>query len=278
VLSIHFVPSDSVASSNCVDEIGADIGSQFFSLAHSEEDGTVETLTNPVTNSVICPSAVAVKFIQPQSLPLSPRDFVDIEVYVGPKALSLLRHTASLGFEDLLRTIGRFGPSEFTTATVASGLELFAMMLVNAFRIAPPFHAVAVSLCSCWTRNQLFAITDAYKAFEIPLVAADAEVDAVAPSMSARFSKAHHHVLFVDVGAVSTKVYSALFAGSNPFPTRDLVEANQTSTEWSESIGGHYFAKAPAAAKTISIRRAQRSLIRKAGDGLASLESLVRPP
>jgi hypothetical protein len=240
--------------------VGLDIGSQFFKLGHSREDGTVAIFRNQVMNSVLNPSAVSIKFTHPHKLPLTASAFEDIKVRFGGAALSLLRQNASLDFKYLPQTVGRFGPSEFKTGTVTSELELFALMVFNALRPVPPFNAVAVSVPSYWTCEQLFAITDSCKVFEIPLVGTVTDVQAVVTlygrSKLARISKAQCHVLFVDVGAALTKVYSTIFAYNNTSPTHDFVDAHQALTEWSENIGGYHFAKAIAAAKNISIRKA----------------------
>jgi molecular chaperone DnaK (HSP70) len=204
-----------LARSVSVDYVALDIGSQFFKLAHSKPDGSVQIFTDKVTNSVIIPSAVAVKFLVPHSLPLSPRDYEDIEVRTGHKALSVLRSNSSLGSAFVPRTIGRSGPSEFKTSKVASDLVLLTMLIYNAMRMAPSFNIAAVAVPSYWTREQLQAVSQACRIFDIPLGGLVTDVHAVltlyATMRLSRFQKEPSHVLFVDVGATSTKVFAANF-------------------------------------------------------------------
>jgi hypothetical protein len=264
-----------------------DIGSQFFKLAHSNPDGSVKIFTDQETNSVSIPSAVAVKFLVPHSLPLSPRDYEDIEVRTGRRALAVLRSNASLGSEFVPRTIGRSGPSEFKTSAVASDLALFTMLIYNAMRLVPGFNLVAFAIPSYWTREQLHAVSHACRIFDIPLGALVTDAQAVstlyATTRLSRFRNAPRHVLFVDVGGVSTKVFAANFTYDARVPTHDFVDISQTANEWSESIGGYHFAKEVAEAKGVSLRKAQKMLIRNGGEGLddafadqlVALESLV---
>jgi hypothetical protein len=206
---------------------------------------------------------------------------------VGHQAVSLLRSNASLGSEFVPRTIGRSGASEFKTSTVASDLVLFTMLIYNAMRMSPSFHTAAIAIPSYWTREQFQAIIQACRMFDIPLGALVTDVQAVstlyATTRLGRFKNAPRHVLFVDVGAVSTKVYASNFTYDDRVPTHDFVVISQTVNEWSEGIGGYHFAKAVAETKGISVRKAQKLLIRNGGEGLddafadqlVALESLV---
>jgi hypothetical protein len=68
--------------------------------------------------------------------------------------------------------------------------------------------------------------------------------------------------LFVDVGAFSIKVYSAIFQYNGTSPGKsDNALVKQTSYEWTENIGSRTFAEKYASVNNITIGKAQKKLI-----------------
>jgi hypothetical protein len=277
-----------LSGSLCADYVGVDIGSQFFKLSRSQPDGTVRIVPNPIRNSVGIASAAAVKFRSPHSLPLSRRDYEDIEVRFEDSALSLLKRNATLGAEFPPRTLGRNRSSTFHTSTTAGELPLFALSLRNALRHVAPFSRLCASVPSFWTRQQLFALSQSCSALQMSLTAIVSDAQAVltlyAVTWLPRFRLSPRRVMFVDVGATSAKVYSGQFSYDNSVPTRDFVRVEQLSSSWSERTGSLHFAEAIAAATNISMSKARKLLSRGGGDAyravvareVLDLEVLVR--
>jgi hypothetical protein len=82
-----------------------------------------------------------------------------------------------------------------------------------------------------------------------------------------RFKKDPKHVFFVNVGSMSTEVYSGNFTYNNSDPRNDFVFVVQTSNEWTEKVGGYHFAKSWTQAGNLSISKAQKELEKTHGEG-----------
>ena len=253
--------------------VGVDLGSQFYKWAESFNNGEVRIHRDEVSNSVAHPSAAAVRLNVPHEPPFSPRDLEDIDIRFGRRAVAALKGNSSLGFEFLPRAVSR-ERGEFYTGTVTNASELFILMLQDAFMKVVPFEALSIAVPSYYTRDQMAEITEACRIFQLPLIAVVDDVSAVttlyATQRTGRFIKADKHVLFVDVGATATKVYSAVFKYSKS-EMGQLALVNMTSNQWSEKTGGYFFAQAIAKAKGVSWRKGQKMLIRNNGEGFDEL-------
>jgi molecular chaperone DnaK (HSP70) len=248
--------------------VGLDLGTQFYKLASSSDGDSPIIFADPLTSSPRVPSSAAVHFQQPKSFPLTESDFDDIEVRFGTEALSLLRRNPALGYEFLPRAIARNRTDEFHTGEGVQEIELFLLSLHNAFRLVQPFAGVSVAIPSFFTRRQISMVVDAVKAFELPLVTLMSDIQAIATRYAiARMSsyvQAAKHVLFVDVGSTATKVY-ALRVSLQKTGGDEWVSANQTGGGWTEKVGGYHFSKAIGEAGSLSLRKAQKKLIKRGG-------------
>jgi hypothetical protein len=252
--------------------VGLDLGTQFFKVARSTSNGQVQIHIDPVSNSASLPSAVAIKFQTPNGTLLTDRDFEDIEFRFGAPARRLLKSNRSLGYEFPVRALGRPNDSEFYTGTIGSEFELFALALEHSLRNVEPVDSLTIATPVFFTRWQYIAVNDACRRFRIPLIALISDNNAVmlayASLRLSRFLHRGKHVMFIDVGATATKVYSMVFEYVNSsIPGKDFVKSDQTSVEWSEKVGGYYFSKAVAREKGWSISKAQKMLQGNNGEG-----------
>jgi hypothetical protein len=260
---------------SCTEFLGMDLGSQFIKMAKSTPDFQLKIFTDPITNSVTHPSAAAIKFRKPASFPLSSEDFDKIEVWTGRRALSLLKQNTSLGIQFLPRTALRSPTADFHTSQVANVTELYALLLWQTAQKVLPFDALTIALPFYFTLGQYFVVGEICRSFSIPLLAIVPDIHAIFNLYGAlkanRFANAIRHVLFVDVGATSTKVYSATFEYINASPAEEGTLVNQSAGEWTELVSGYHFAKAIAQAKGISYNKAQKALLRSAGENFEEL-------
>ena len=271
----------------CVRFVGLDLGSQFMKWAESLPDGQVVIRRDPISNSVTVPSAAALRFRAPHDLPLTEKKFEDIEMRYGTQALTTLKGNSSVGFEFAPRVVARSRESPFYTCDVANITEVFALMLQHAIVQMMPFDAISISVPSYATRDQIIAVSEVCRVFQIPLVSVVDDCMAVctlyATQRLGRFMAQPKHVLFVDVGATSVKAYAAAFLYAKE-ENEEMAIANMTANEWTENVGGYYFAKAIADSKGIPVRKGQKLLLRNNGEGyedlfvplLHELGSLVR--
>jgi hypothetical protein len=259
----------------CEGILGIDFGSQFMKMAKSTTDFQLKIVTDPITNSVTHPSAAAIKFRKPVSFPISLDDFDNSEVWTGQRGLPLLKRNASTGIQFLPRGVGRARNTEFHTSQVANVTELLALQFFQMVQKVLPFQSVTVAVPSYFTLGQYFVIGEICRAFSIPVVAIVPDTHAIFNLYGAlrvnRFASRPKHVLFVDVGATATKVYSGTFTYINEGPGDEGTIVNQTAGEWTEQVGGYYFAKAIAQEKGISYSKAQKTLLRTQGEGLEDL-------
>jgi hypothetical protein len=251
--------------------VGVDFGSQFIKVARSGQDGRFQIFADPSTHSITFPSAVAFKFNTSHSPPFAERDFEDLDVRCGGKALPVLRGNASLGIEFLPRVLGRARDPEFFTTNLANETELTAFLLRAAIARVGRHDKIGIAIPFYYTRPQTRAIYHTAHLFQDTYSGMVDDVTAIAAYYSAinlaKFIKQPRHVFFVDVGSSSVEAYSLLFNYTNPDNTKESVTANQTSGSWSEKVGGYLFSQAVARNRGISIRKAQKKLLRSVGEG-----------
>ena len=267
--------------------VGLDLGSQFYKWAQSMPDGQVTIIRDPISNSVIQPSAAALRFKAPHEPPFSEKDFEDIDLRYGAQALGTLKGNSSLGFEFLPRVAARSRDSPFYTCDVANVTEMFSLMLHHIIMQQRPFDALSVAIPSYASRDMIVAVSEVCRVFQIPLVSVVDDTFAVctlyATQRLGRFMHQPKHVMFIDVGATSAKAYSAVF-GYEKDELEELAIANMTSNEWSENIGGYFFAQAIAESLNVPVKKGQKLLLRNNGEGyehlfwpiLENLSTLVR--
>ncbi|OHT03916.1 hypothetical protein TRFO_28763 [Tritrichomonas foetus] len=251
-----------------VDYLGIDLGSQYYKLALSTSNGQVNVFTNPVSNSVIHPSAIALKFIKPHDPPFKPDDFSDIEVRTSRHALQIIKRNNSLGYEYLPLLI-RKNRTDFNTSSIARPEELTPLLLYRAFMSVPQFKQVAISLAPYTTRSQYKSIADAAQMIGANIAALVDDITSVSLLYSSirvsRFIRQPKHVLFVDVGASATVAFSATFEYSKEPTEHALI--NQTSYDFTEKVSGIAFANTLANKTNISHRKAMKAMIRTSGEG-----------
>jgi hypothetical protein len=252
-----------------------DLGSQFIKVAKTTADDRVTILTDPFTNSVIRPAAIALKSPHSLSLPLTDRDFSDLEIRSGAPALPVLKRNSSLGFRYLPRALGRSRSGKFYTSEVANLTELLAQLFDDVVRPHLPIHGLAVILPCYSALEQFLVVSDACYLYQLPVLPMVTDSVALfnlyAATKTNRFAAAPKHVLFVDVGAMSAKVYSGLFTYDGSNPNEYIVTVNQSSLEWTEKVGGYHFASLLAEEKGISFDKAQKLLIRSPDNAFGEL-------
>jgi hypothetical protein len=255
-----------IVLSSCADFVSLDLGTQFFKFAESTSLGEAKIFKNPVTNMVNHPNAVALKFPAAQSLPITADDFSKIDVRFGKRALSLMKHNSSLGADFLPACIGRNAPEEFRTSQFIDESELFLFALNHSVASLGTFVGACLAVPFFYTRQQISSIRDSCETLSIPIWRVITDADAVftlyASTRLTRFASAPRHVMFVDIGSTTSKVYSARFSYDNSNPVKDIARVHQTSVAWSENVGGYHFAKSLARARGISLQKAHKLLIR----------------
>jgi hypothetical protein len=261
-----------LAAASGMEIVGLDLGNQFLKMAKSRPDGQVEIVMHSVLNSANHRASTAIKFLKPTASLDTELDFEGIEVRFGDSARRLLKANASHGYDLPLRGLGRENNTEFRTGQIATEFELFMLMLEMALGSVAPFYGIVLAVPVFFTREQLKYIRLACMEFRVPLISMETDVGAVLTAYGAlrvaRFAQSPKRVLFVDVGAMATRAYSATFEyRASEGNSGDFVEAIQLSLEWSEKVGGYHFSKALAAGKNISIYKAEKLLQRNNGDG-----------
>jgi hypothetical protein len=249
-----------------VNLVAIDLGSQFIKLARTSSDNEIRILPDLATKSVMRPAAVAVKSPRDFTPPLSESDFFDVEIRTGSPALPLLKRNSSLGFQFLPRAIGRRTTSKFYTSAVANITELLAMLINDAVFPELPIDGMVIAMPSYSSFEQSLVVTEACRLYDLPVVPIVSDVISVfnlyAATNTNRFATRAKHVLFVDIGAMSTKVYSGIFTYDQSNPNNEMAMVNQTSTEWTEKVSGYHLAKALAEDEEISFGKAQKLLVK----------------
>lgn len=251
------------------DYIGVDLGSQYLKLSTSTGDGQVKIYTNPISNSVILSEAVALKFSKPHTPPFTVDDFADIDVRFSRRAISLLKHNSSLGYEFTPMMIKRNFTNDFNISSIVHPEELLPLLLYQAFYQVAPFKKVSIALPTYLTAKQFRSVSSAF-------LVSGADVDAIVDDMTAtlvvysalrvnRYSKEPKHILFVDVGASTTRAYSAVFSYQKEPLEHSAI--NQTSYGFTEKVSGIAIAKALAKNTKTTFHKAMKTIIRTNGEG-----------
>jgi molecular chaperone DnaK (HSP70) len=246
------------------DEIfGIDLGTGYIKAARLTVSG-LEMVTHP-DGDISFPAAIALASTTSLTFPLSADDFNSTRLVIGAKALSVLARYPNQGYSFLPRALARApNSSEFNSAAIQNVTALFTLFLhkyhsdlnSDGFVISVPFY---------WTPAQLSAVSRCSKAFRLPLIALVDDLTAMGQLYSALKGQSGH-VLFVDVGATSVKAY-----GLNIKRHKEYFEVDETASSWSENTGGYFFAKEIAAAKGISMKKAQKFLVQSEDQGIAAL-------
>jgi hypothetical protein len=242
--------------------VGVDLGTEFVKAARSTVSG-YELLSLPGTG-VFTPAAVALKSSRALTFPLQAADLESVQVRYGADALPVLKRNPDSGYVFLPRAIGRaHGSTEFNGAAVANASALFGLFIQNYIR-AIGADAFVLVVPSYWTPAQMSVCSRACRAFQLPLIALVDDMTALgltyASQRSARLGRQPVHILFVDLGATTVKVFGIRFINRQSY-----VASNDTANFWSELTGVYFFAKAIAEKRSISVRRA-RKLLRQSED------------
>jgi hypothetical protein len=255
-----------VVLSSCAEFVSLDLGTQFFKFAESTSLGEAKIFKNPVTNMVNHPNAVALKLPATQSLPLTADAFRTIDVRFGKRALSLLKRNSSLGADFVSAVIGRTPPPEFRTSEFVDDPELFVFSLNASVGSLGEFVGGSLAVPFFYTREQISSVRESCNTLSIPVWRVITDSDSVftlyASTRLPRFAASPRHVMFVDIGATTSKVYSARFSYDASNPVKDIARVVQTSVAWTERVGGFHFAAALARARGITLQRAHKLFIR----------------
>lgn len=205
------------------------------------------------TKSMI-PSAATIK--EPIDFDNIPDDMSNFQIKFGDKALHTLKHHPEFGYKFLPRVIGR-NNTEFHTSKYLTPPELLSLFFVDITKDLPKHATLTLAVPSYYTSTQRQAIIDALKIYSFPVEAIVDDVSCLITLYGAtrylRYEKRSHNVMFIDIGATSFKVYGATFVWVG-----DESIANETVNEFSESVGGYFFAKAIAEHKNISFNKAEK--------------------
>lgn len=251
------------------DYLGIDIGSQYIKFSKSTNNGQVEIFTDPVTNSVLYSTSAALKYSKEHKPPLTVEDFKDVDCRFGRRALPLIKRKPESGYQYLPMMLRRNITGELNTTGLATPEELFPVLLYNLLARVAPFKKISLVMPSYTTRKQFKFISDACLFIGTEIATTIDDITAIFLTYSSlrtnRYLKKPVHVLFVDVGASSTRAYSATFEYMKEPMENSIV--NQTSYDFTEKVSGIAFAKALAAHQNISIQKAMKTLIRTSGEG-----------
>jgi hypothetical protein len=236
-----------LALHSCASRVSIDIGSEYIKAAVSTADGPPEV--------VIRPNAVSLKVPASQITPLTAADFATLDIQVGQAAVSLLNRNSSVGSAHLGRAIGRLSDSQFRSSPLIEEEQLLPFAL-SQFTIT---SSAVLTVPFFYTPAQTTALRVACDIAGIPISRVVTDKDAIfalyVSQKSDDFASGPRHIMFVDVGSTSAKVYCAKF-----FRDGDTVRVNQTALGWTEKVGGYHFERS----LEISQKKARKRLL--AGD------------
>lgn len=231
-----------------------DFGSQYLKIAESTFSGIPQMVK--VDTLVSIPTAITLK--KPINMTNIPDKFDEIPVKFRNKALYTLKKHPELGYEFLLRVVGR-NETEFHTSQYLQPMEAFATYITDLVFTINKGVAYTVVIPSYWAPPQREFVQTAFKIYNLPVEAIIDDATALASLYGAtrytRYQKKSHNVMFVDVGATSLKVIGLTFQWQG-----ESSIANETVNEFSEKVGGYYFAKAISESRNISMKKAYKIL------------------
>lgn len=247
-----------------------DLGTQFIKIAQETIEGEPKIVPND-HDILYRPSAIAFKY--PKQLPekIKDADFKDLQIRFGKSAVSLLKKDPHKGVRFLPHILDRVNDT-FKTSDYANTTDLLALLLMNEFKqISTISSTIVVTVPSYWTHMQREMISYAFTVSNIQINSIIDEVIGLAAlythTKETHLQENPKHVLFIDVGATSVKVYGLYIKYY-----KDKFVANETARFWTETSGTYFFAKSYSESKKISQFKAEK-LIQK----LNSTEGMESP-
>ena len=238
--------------------LSIDLGSEYFKMAQSSLSGEPQMVLNS-NSAVTTPAAIAFRSSKNISKPIDPESIFKYQIRFGKQAIKLLKKNSSLGFRYLPRLIGRSKNTEFYTSNLANVTELFAISLHNLIGKHSYTDGISFVIPQFWTNEQRVAISAACSIVDLPVLTIVDDFTAISLLYGSlrnnKYRKSPKHILFIDVGSTSCKVYGARFVWN-----RDSTSVRQTSAFWTEKCGGYYLSKALSESKQISFKKASKLL------------------
>lgn len=238
--------------------LSIDLGSEYYKMAQTSLSNEPQIVFN--SNSAV-PTSTAIAFRSSKNIskPIDPESIFKYQIRFGNQAIPLLKKNASLGFRYLTRLIGRTNDTEFYTSNLANITELFAISLYNLVAKHSYTDGISFVIPQFWTNEQRVAISAASSIANLPVLTIVDDFTAISLLYGSlrthKFTKSPKHILFIDVGSTSCKVYGAKFIWK-----RDSASVRQSSAFWTEKCGGYYLSKAVSESKNISFNKASKLL------------------
>lgn len=219
---------------------GIDLGSQFTKIAISSRLSEPKIFLNNLNKNLI-PTAFAIKPTS-KSLNFSIKSISNFSYKFGENALQILKKNPSYGDQFIPASIGMinssFHQSQFMST--ADELTIFLSEIYNSLSGNPQ---IMISVPGYWTKAQREILMEISESLRIPIKSIiDSSAALVSYYSVRKFNKyklKNKIVIFIDIGAIKTSVSGYNFGWNSEFSM-----VNETRTEWSESIGGYWFAKA----------------------------------
>ncbi|OHT10048.1 hypothetical protein TRFO_20856 [Tritrichomonas foetus] len=265
-----------------------DLGTQYIKVSVMDINGNIRIVPNS-KNKMMTPSAVAFKLEKYPNRHLTMVESLRAQVKIGDDALRILKNNPKKGSEFVPRLIGRNLTSHitnnftdhikndikntttgtfsghFTSPDIADPSEMLGFLFKEIFS-SPEFTQMpgsVVAVPAYYTFEQRRDINDAMWAAQANYYGTVDDNQAIATLYSIRFAKRFSEkpqdILFVDIGAASSKAYRCHFS-MNKTTNPPTPLANVTSYEFTENCGGQILAMKLASIKNISPSKAQKLL------------------
>jgi hypothetical protein len=261
-----------------------DIGSQYLKVATSIQSAGVSMAPNS-RGKLLTPSAVALRLSSYPTRHLTNPEALDCQLKIGEDALRILKREPQAGSEFVPRLLGRT-TSTFPLPTIVNASEMFSLLMADVLSplSSSGIEGVMIVVPNYFTFSQRQDVVKGMWGTAINYHGMIDDSEAIASDFSAKFAKRFTEenlsVLFVDVGATSTKAFRIRFSWNT---TSDSPIGNMTSYEFSENCGGEFMARSISEHDHISIKKA-RTLLNSGSfdrtelfvDTLQDLNSIVR--
>lgn len=223
---------------------------------------TIASEAKIVLNSnsqVSTPAAIAFRSSKSITKVIRPEDVFKYPIRFGQQALPLLKKNSSIGLRYINKVIGRYTQTEFHTCQLANVTELSSVSLYDYISKHSHSEGLVFVIPQFWTNEQRVAIQSACNMANLDILTIVDDFTSISLLYGSlrnnKYRKKPKHVLFIDVGSTSTKVYGAKFSWSD-----DKSNVQQTSAVWTEKCGGYYLAKALSQSLNISFNKATKKL------------------
>ena len=234
-------------------------------MAENTFNGEASILLND-QKKTLTPSAVAFKLPSNFTGPLNITTMRSASFRYGSNALRLVRKNPKVGFQYLPRAVGRKG-TEFNTCEYANSTSMLSLLAEKLLKYKAS-EGVILSYPFYYTSSQILTFTNALRLAGVNVITSVDDITSMAVLYGAYHSdeikKKWKHVMFIDIGAASVKVYTELFMYDD---SNKKTMVNQTAESWSEKLGGLFFAREVSKKRNISVNQAEKNMIASGGHG-----------